>query len=301
MKHAKLISSFISPCKETPFRLLFNMDPSYDPTKETVSLLIRSGIAKTQLSLADLVLKSFLAGAFLSYGAIFSLLIAGGAPSLRETNPSLVTLISSFTFPMGFVILVFVNTELFTANVFVLFLTTFARKTSLFDLLRNLVLSYIMNLAGSLFMAGFLCWWTNTLNTDALQSFAVAQAEARVNVQWSANFLRGVGCNWLVGLAIFLSISAKDKVSKVYTIWIPIWTFVALGYQHCIANFFLVPIGMFYGTNFGVGKFIYQSVIPVTLGDMVAGAVLDGFFIWFLYGKKIVKNNPDEGSSTLPL
>ncbi|KAJ5569127.1 hypothetical protein N7450_011613 [Penicillium hetheringtonii] len=276
------------------------MDPSYDPTKETVSLLIRSGIAKARLSWADLLLKSFLAGAFLSYGAIFSLLIAGGAPSLRETNPSLVTLISSFTFPMGFVILVFVNTELFTANVFVLILTMFAWKTSLFDLLRNLVVSYIMNMAGCLFMAGFLCWWTNTLNTDALQSFAVAQAEARVNVQWSVNFLRGIGCKWLVGLAIFLSISAQDKVSKIYAIWIPIWTFVALGYQHCIANFFLVPIGMFYGTKFGVGKFIYPCVIPVTLGDIVAGAVLDGFFIWLLYGKKIVKKNHDESSSTLP-
>jgi formate/nitrite transporter len=272
------------------FWLLFNMDPSYDPTKKTVSLLIKSGIAKARLSWADLLLKSCLAGAFLSYGALFSLLIAGGAPSLREANPSLVTLISSFTFPMGFVILVFVNTELFTANVFVLILTTFARATSIFDLLRDLVLYYVMNLAGSLFVAGFLCWWTNTLDTAALQSLAVAQAEARVNVQWSANFLRGVGCNWLVGLAIFLSISAKDKVYKIYQIW----TLVALGYQHCIANFFLVPVGMFYGTNFGVGKFIYQSVIPVTLGDMVAGAVLDGFLIWFLYGKNVAKKNPSE-------
>ncbi len=57
---------------------------------------------------------------------------------------------------------------------------------------------------------------------------------------------------------------------------------------------------MFYGTNFGVGKFIYQSVIPVTLGDIVAGAVLDAFFIWLLYGKEIVKNDPDEASTTLP-
>ena len=280
--------------------VLSNMEPNYDPTKETVSLLIRSGTAKARLSWADLLLKSFLAGAFLSYGALFSLLIAGGAPSLRATNPSLVTLVSSFTFPTGFVMLVLVNTELFTANVFLLFLTTLARKTTVLQMLRNLTFSYIMNLAGSLFMAGFLCWWSDTLNTDALQSVAVAQAEARVNVQWSANFLRGVGCNWLVGLAIFISIAAQDKVSKIYAIWIPIWTFVALGYQHCIANFFLVPIGMFYGTNFGVGKFIYQSVIPVTLGDIIAGAVLDGFFIWLLYGKKIIKRNPDEDPSALP-
>lgn len=275
------------------------MDPSYDPTKETVSLLLKSGISKARLPWPDLLLKSFLAGAFLSYGALFSLLVAGGAPSLRETNPSLVTLLSSFTFPTGFVILVFVNTELFTANIFVIMLTTFARKTSLLCLLRNLVFSYIFNLAGCLFMAGFLCWWSDTLNTAALQSFAVAQAELRVNAPWSANFLRGVGCNWLVGLAIFLSISAKDKVSKIYAIWIPIWTFVALGYQHCIANFFLVPVGMFYGTNFGVGKFIYQSVIPVTLGDIVAGAVLDGFFIWLLYGKKIVNKHFDEDSGIM--
>lgn len=60
---------------------------------------------------------------------------------------------------------------------------------------------------------------------------------------------------------------------------------VALGYQHSIANFFLVPIGMFYGTNFGVGKFIYQCVIPVTLGNIVGGALFTGVFLWFLYGR----------------
>lgn len=91
-----------------------------------------------------------------------------------------------------------------------------------------------------------------------------------------------------MGLAIFLSISARDQVSKIYAIWIPIWMFVALGYQHYIANFFLVPIGMFYGTNFGVGKFIYQSVIPVTLGNVVGAVVLDGLAIWFLYGRQTI-------------
>lgn len=268
------------------------MDPTFDPTKETLNLLVSSGIAKARLPWPDLLLKSFLAGAFLSIGALFNLIVAGGSPSLRAENPGLATLLSSFAFPTGFVILTIVNTELFTANVFVLILTTFMRRTTWLDLIRNLILSYIFNLAGCLFVAGFLCWWSDTLSTDTLKSFAVTQAEGRVNVQWSVNFLRGVGCNWLVGLAIFLSISCKDKVSKIYAIWIPIWTFVAVGYQHCIANFFLVPIGMFYGTNFGVGKFIYQSVIPVTLGDIVGGAVLDGVFIWFLYGHKIMKKRP---------
>ncbi|KAK5400003.1 hypothetical protein LTR06_011330 [Exophiala xenobiotica] len=177
------------------------------------------------------------------------------------------------------------NTELFTANLFVMVFTTCQRKTRYYDLARSLISTYFMNMAGALFVAGFLCWWSDTLSTDTQKSYAVAQAEARVNVQWSVNFLRGVGCNWFVGLAILMSITAHDHTSKVYAIWIPIWTFVALGYQHCIANFFLVPIGMFYGTDFGVGKFIYQCIIPVTLGNMVGGAGLNGVIIWFLYGR----------------
>lgn len=274
------------------------MDETFNPTKETVAMLIYSGTAKGRLSWADLFLKSFLAGAFLSLGALFSIIIDGGAPSLRANNPSLATLVSSFTFPTGFVILTILNTELFTANLFVVVLATCLRKTSLRELMRNLVSSYIMNMAGAIFVAGFLCWWSDTLSTDELKSFAVVQAESRVNVQWSVNFLRGVGCNWLVGLAIFLSISARDQVSKIYAIWIPIWMFVALGYQHSIANFFLVPIGMFYGTDFGVGKFIYQSVIPVTLGNVVGAVVLDGLAIWFLYGREVINKKDESGELT---
>ncbi|KAI8686526.1 hypothetical protein NCS55_00329000 [Fusarium keratoplasticum] len=212
--------------------------------------------------------------------------ILSGMPGMRRENPGLATLLSSFTFPTGFAILTIVNTELFTANLFVVVFTTFMRKTRGLDLARNLITSYIFNLAGALFVAGFLCWWSDTLSTDAAKSYAVAQAEARVNVQWSVNLLRGVGCNWFVGLAMFLSIAAHDQVSKIYAIWIPIWTFVALGYQHSIANFFLVPIGMFYGTNFGVGKFIYQSVIPVTLGNIIGGAGLNGILLWIIYGRR---------------
>jgi formate/nitrite transporter FocA (FNT family) len=165
------------------------MDEAFNPTKETVAMLIHSGTAKGRLPWADLFLKSFLAGAFLSLGALFSILIDGGATSLRANNPSIATLVSSFTFPTGFVILTILNTELFTANLFVVVLTTCLRKTSLRELARNLVSSYIMNMAGALFVAGFLCWWSDTLSTGELKSFAVKQAEPRVNVQWSVIFL----------------------------------------------------------------------------------------------------------------
>ncbi|KAG5818456.1 hypothetical protein H9Q74_007401 [Fusarium xylarioides] len=247
--------------------------------------MTQSGIAKAKLPWVDLIVKSFFGGIFISLGSLFDLVVAGGAPGLRESNPSFVTLLAAFTFPIGFVLVILTNVELVTSNMTVMMYTTLQRKTSVYDLVKNWVVCYIFNLAGCLFFTGVLAWWSDTLNSDAMSSYAVTQAEQRVNINWWFNFTRGIGCNWLVGLAVYLATSSKDNLSKIIGIWTPIWAFVALGYQHSVANFFLVPIGMFYGTNFGVGKFIYQSTIPVTLGNIVSGAVMTGAFLWFLYGR----------------
>lgn len=168
---------------------------------------------------------------------------------------------------------------------FILPFTTLQRRTTVWDLAKNWVISYVGNIAGCLFVAGFLAWWSDVLSTDVEKAYAVVQAEERVNVQWSVNLLRGVGCNFLVALAFLLSLGSVDVVSKIYSIWIPIWTFVILGYQHSVANYFMVPIGMFYGTNFSVGKFIYQSIIPVTLGNIIGGSLLGAVMFWYLYGR----------------
>jgi formate/nitrite transporter len=253
--------------------------------EETATLVTRAGVEREALPFSRLVLKSFLGGAFISLGAHCDLLVAAGCPGIRENNPGLATMIAGFTFPLGFVLIILTNAELFTSSLFFMTFTVLQRKTTILGTLRVWVVGYIFNFAGCLFVAGFMCWWSNTLSTDAEKTYAAVQAEGRVNVQWSVNFLRGVGCNWFVGLAAYLAMSCNDHVSKIYSIWIPVWSFVILGYQHCIANYYSIPIGMFYGTNFGVGKFIYQSCIPVTLGNIVGGAIFTGLVFWFLYGR----------------
>jgi len=257
---------------------------------ETSYIVTQAALAKTSLSWPDLLVKGFLGGIFISLGSLFDLIVAGGATSLRSNNPSIATMLSAFVFPVGFVLVILTNTDLVTSNMYVMFYGALQRKISVWALVRNWVFVYIANLAGCLFFAGILTWWTVSLD-DAQSSYAVTGAEGRVNVDWQVNFLRGIGCNFLVGLAMFLASSAKDLISKIFGIWIPIWTFVALGYQHSIANFFLVPIGQFYGTNFSTGKFIYQSVIPVTLGNIVGGAILVGLPFWWLYGRNLDESN----------
>jgi formate transporter len=190
---------------------------------ETCQLMTQSGIAKAKLPWIDLIVKSFFGGIFISLGSLFDLVVAGGAPGLRESNPSLITLLAAFTFPIGFVLVILTNVELVTSNMTVMMYTTLQRKTSVYDLLKNWVVCYIFNLAGCLFFAGVLAWWSDTLNSDAMSSYAVAQAEGRVNINWWFNFTRGIGCNWLVGLAVYLATSSKDNLSKIVGIWIPIW------------------------------------------------------------------------------
>lgn len=266
------------------------------PPPELARLVSQAGVAKSKLSYPEIAIKTFMGGVFISFGALTDLVVTSGCPGLRESNPALATMIAGFTFPLGLVLIMLTNMELVTSNMFVMPFTWFQRKLTLVDVMKNWVLGYIGNLAGSLFVAGFLAWWTDTVGTPAESAYTVSQAEGRVNVQWSTNFLRGVGCNWFVALALFLSLGSVEFVSKIYCIWIPIRAFVILGCQHSIANFLQVPLGMLYGTNFSVGKFIYQSTIPVTLGNIVGGTVFGAMVFWFLYGRQ---DGPNEKEQSL--
>lgn len=258
---------------------------------ETHELVTQAGIAKAKLPWLDLILKSFIGGVFIALGGLFDLFVLGGSPGLRQSNPALATMISAFLFPTGFVLIILTNMELATSNFFTMTFSTLQRRTTVYDLLRNWIVSYIFNVAGALFYAGILTWWSDTLSSDAQSSYAVIQAEGRVNVNWGYNVTRGIGCNWLVGLAMYLGTSGRDNTSKIYGIWIPVWAFATMGYQHSIANYFNVPIGMFYGTKFGVGKFIWACCIPVTIGNIVGGAFFMGFAFWLLYGRAPALSN----------
>jgi formate/nitrite transporter len=256
--------------------------------REVCRIVTESGIIKAHLSWPDLIIKSFLGGIFISLGALFNLITLSGSPGLRASNPTLISMVASFLFPTGFFLIVFTNVELATSNMFTMMFTTLQRRTTWWDLIKNWVVSYIFNMAGALFFAGFLAYWTDTLSTPTEKDYAAFQAEARVNISsyWSRNFLRGVGCNYLVGLTAYTSSAASNEhVAKIYSLWIPVWAFATLGYQHCIANYFLVPIGMFYGADFSTGEFIYKNCVPVTLGNVVGGAGLMGVVFWWLYGR----------------
>jgi formate/nitrite transporter len=113
-------------------------------------------------------------------------------------------------------------------------------------------------------------------------------AETKGRTQWHEMFLRGIAGNWLVCLGVWLGTSARELSSKIIGIYLPIWLFVAVGYEHSIANMFTVQMGMILGANLSVGKYIACVMIPVMLGNIVGGGFFVGFTYWYLYLAKKV-------------
>jgi len=117
---------------------------------------------------------------------------------------------------------------------------------------------------------------------------------AKVSLPFGEALFRGIGCNWLVCLAVWMALSAKDIAGKVLAIFFPIMAFVALGYEHCVANMYFVPMGLFLKGTAAAGsaaglesltwaRFIWANLIPVTLGNIVGGAVFVGCLYWSVY------------------
>ncbi|KAJ4015295.1 hypothetical protein NW766_005630 [Fusarium irregulare] len=114
-------------------------------------------------------------------------------------------------------------------------------------------------------------------------------------------FLRAIGCNWLVCLACFLGVQAKDLTSKVVGMWIPIFAFVALGFDHVVANMFFMPLGIWMGTpGLTVGLYIWKGMIPALFGNIIGGSLCCGVYFWWMYLADVDDEKVPQGKGVLP-
>ncbi|KAH9940530.1 Formate/nitrite transporter [Epithele typhae] len=252
-----------------------SLDPpsTLKPAQVAVGM-IESGVIKHNTR-ADLVFfKSFAAGAMLSFGGLLFEIVNGGSPGLTASNPGLVKLLAGAVFPVGLIMIVLQGQELLTSNMMIFPMACIRGAVPWWGLLLNWINVTFGNLCGSLFFAGVLTKATGVISTapynTAVVNFAIHKA---VEPAWHQIFLRGIGCNWLVSVAVWQAAGARDTVSKIVAIWIPIMIFVACGYDHVVANMFSVPLGIMFGADLSVAEYIRKSFIASYLGNIV-GALL---------------------------
>lgn len=237
------------------------------------------GAAKVAVSngkLGRLALLSALAGAYIALGGALSLIVGFGFPGITADNPAMQRLLSGCVFPIGLILVVVLGAELFTGNNALLMPTFMERRCGIADVARNWTLVYIGNFVGAIAFTYLLVYCCGLTAAEPYHSAIIKVAETKVSMGWMTVFLKGVGANWCVCLAVWLALSGRGLVEKMAGCWFPVMAFVALGYEHSIANMFFIPLGMMEGAHVDVAEAIWRNFIPATLGNIAGGALLVG-------------------------
>ncbi|CAE7544634.1 fdhC [Symbiodinium pilosum] len=249
--------------------------------KEAYLVLAEKGRLMVQESSLKFFGQCFLAGCYIGFGAQLAVAISAAMPGITDENPGLKKLIFAYLFPVNLVLITLTGGVLYTGTAVATPAAFFEKKASLLDVLRCLALSWVGNLLGSLFFAGFILW-CDLLDENTQHSF-LSIAEGKTSKRFDVTFAKGIGCNWMVSMAVLLSGQAQDMCGKVVAIYLPISTFVMLGFEHTPANFYLLGMSVEVG-DISFWEILLKNLLPVTLGNLVAGAMVVAGSYSFFFG-----------------
>ncbi|MDH4238423.1 MAG: formate/nitrite family transporter [Phycisphaerae bacterium] len=270
---------------------------AYTPA-EMAARVEKAGIVKGNLDFLSMFTLSVLAGAFIAFGAVlYTYVIHDSSLSMGLTK-----LIGGVVFCLGLILVIVAGAELFTGNNLIV-MACVSRKITIQRLLRNWIIVFCGNFAGSLFVMWLVSQsgqWTSSGAAVGVKALMIANG--KVNLTFVEALSRGILCNILVCLAVWLCFSCRSVTDKVLAIIFPITAFVALGFEHSVANMYFVPAGLLLKQNpqvlsaaerilgqapelsrLTVCGFLARNLLPVTIGNIIGGGLLVGIIYWFVY------------------
>ncbi|HKE35417.1 MAG TPA: formate/nitrite transporter family protein [Candidatus Acidoferrum sp.] len=251
--------------------------------QETVQLAKK----KSELSVPDMLIRGALSGAFLGYATSLAFLV---------TSQGLPPIVGAILFPVGFVILALLGLELVTGNFALLPAGALAGTVRFTKLLRNWTWVYVGNLLGSLLYAVlFYLAITNwrTGNGGAVADLLKQAAQKKTlgfaalgGSGWALALVKGILCNWMVTIGAVLALVSRSTVGKISAMWLPVMTFFALGFEHSVVNMYVLPSGMMLGAPISLKQILFWNLLPVTLGNIVAGTFFTGVALYATFAVK---------------
>ncbi len=251
--------------------------------QEVIDAAVDNGVKKSSLGTPRLITMSIMAGAYIALGGVLSLIAGYGFPG---SPVALQKIISGCVFPIGLILIVILGGELFTGNNAMLIPAYMNRRYGVGAVLRNWTIVYLGNFVGAVAFAWLMVYVCGLTDGEPYRSAIIKVAETKVSLSWVVIFFRGIGANWCVCLAVWLAMSGRRLSEKMLACWVPVMAFVVLGYEHCIANMFFIPLGMMQGADVSVQQFVIDNLVPATLGNIVGGAIFVGMPHAALYLKK---------------
>ena len=254
------------------------MIDAYAPS-QIAERIEEGGVRKAALPMARLLVLGVLGGAFIAFGAMaYTLVVTGSTLGFGPTR-----LMGGVAFALGLILVLVAGAELFTGNTLIV-MAWADGKVSGRSLLRNWSVTYLANAAGA-FGAVALVHLSGVMALDggAVGRSAMAIASAKLALTPSEAFFRGILCNVLVCLAVWLSFATTDVAGRILAIVFPVAAFVALGFEHSVANMYILPLGDLAAGRMPDPFALVRNLVPVTLGNVVGGGGFVALVYWMAY------------------
>ena len=261
---------------------------------EIAKKALAAGENKAKLPFLPTFILGIMAGAYIAFAAVLFTLVTTDS----GLGFGMMRLVGGLVFCLGLILVVVGGAELFTGNTLII-MAWLSGRVGTGKLLRNWVIVYLGNLVGSLLVVGLVFasgHWG--MDKNAVGATAISIATVKVSHTWGATFASGILCNALVCLAVWLCYGARTTTDKIMAILFPITAFVACGFEHCVANMYFIPAGIFAALDerfvdalpagastaaLTWSNFINKNLIPATLGNIVGGALMVGAVYWVAY------------------
>ncbi len=259
------------------------------------------GAQKTRADTPSLLVLAILGGAFIALGAMFATTVLAGAEDALPFGVS--RLLSGLVFCLGLILVVVGGAELFTGNTLMV-MALAARKVTLREMLRAWFIVYVGNFIGAIGTAALVFLSGQYLSGDGdVAGVALELARNKASLPFARALFLGILCNVLVCLAVWLAYGARSTADKVLAVLFPVSAFVVAGFEHSVANMYLIPLGLFIKAwapaalwteigSAGAGfealtwSAFFASLVPVTIGNIIGGGGLVGGVYWFIYLRK---------------
>lgn len=259
------------------------MDMKILNPQEIANMTVEIGITKSKKTISQTTILAILAGVYIGLGSHAYLVVT---QTLGErVDAGLAAFLGAAVFPVGLMLVLIAGGELFTGNN-LMSLAVLNKKVSFRGLMKNWTLVFIGNFIGGLLLA-FVIYKAGIYKEGSEMALhAIAVANKKMHLTFSQALIRGILCNIIVSLAVWMSYSTKDASGKIFAIWFPVMMFIVCGFEHSVANMFFLSIGKFIGAGYTWIDTFVLNFIPVTLGNIIGGGIIIPCAYYFAYQKK---------------
>jgi formate/nitrite transporter len=288
----KAIGRFEKIMKAWQFPVPTLEDKSPKTIAETVAQTV--GVAKATSPWFTVFVLGILAGAYIGFGGLLSTTVTFDMAA--KWGLGFTKILGGASFSVGLMLVVIAGAELFTGNNLMVS-SVMSREITLSTMLKRWGVVFLANFIGSLLVA-LLFYFSGLWKTGdgALGATAVKIAYNKLSLSFSEALWRGIGCNWLVCLAVWMALASRQTIGKIFAIFFPIMAFVAIGFEHSVANMYFIPTGIMLMNKAGMANisgvdpniigwinFLWRNLLPVTIGNIIGGAVFVGMSYWGAY------------------